>query len=546
MGLQRLVRNPYAKIARARNVALLPQSQSSRQHSLPRKKSSLRRPFLPHQPPPNDYLDMRRASMDPLTLMPGRADGLSPSPSPFPLHHVRASLPDTSLYAASRRYVREIPAHGPLPLPGFTFGAASVGSPTDDDPPSPDFSTYSFPAKDDTTNTTEDDDVISSFSFGNLSRFGSAVSIATSESSVFSNSGFYDIGDLAPDQERRSSWYVRPPAPSMALCAKVTSILPHDSGSAHHAQLPSVTPGLDGAIPPLQNPAPVTTDGYRDENSMGTVLVPGANLDPQPQADDVSPASTFSSPASTASPDGSPATQSSTPPANVSVSNTTELVSSFSVVSGNPGPPNGGPLRLNSLKPSEQQEQQPLRHSFTNQTPPPSQQQLANGHQRRAVESDPSFTLDDNPKSRITMIPGSNQPVTAALLSGANIGIQSVNEQHKSGPFSRGPSLPATSDPADGQGDYTAQYLDLMDGLNFDTPLAMLNGESATPMAGQGGQRSSGVAGCDTLARLGLDIEVGDFITNNAVTSASASFGPSPAASGITTSQPTFGIAFGS
>jgi hypothetical protein len=133
--------------------------------------------------------------------MPSRPGGLSPSSSPFPLHPVRASLPDTSLYATPRKYVREI--SGPLPVPGFTFGAASA---TQDEPASPDLSSYSFPAKDDTT---EDDDVMSSCSFGDLSRFGSAISIATSESSVFSKSNFYDIGDIAPDQERRSSWYVR-------------------------------------------------------------------------------------------------------------------------------------------------------------------------------------------------------------------------------------------------------------------------------------------------------------------------------------------------
>ncbi|KXN85341.1 Homeobox protein HD-10 [Leucoagaricus sp. SymC.cos] len=132
-----------------------------------------------------------------------RTDGLSPSLSPRPLHAVRASLPDTSVFTSSRRYVSQIP--GPLPEPNFTFGAPSLSSPTDDEPSSPDLSSYSFPPKDDST---EDDDVMSSLSFDTLSRFGSAVSIATSESSVFSSPAFYDIGELAPNQDRRSSWYV--------------------------------------------------------------------------------------------------------------------------------------------------------------------------------------------------------------------------------------------------------------------------------------------------------------------------------------------------
>jgi hypothetical protein len=134
--------------------------------------------------------------------MPSRTDGLSPSLSPRPFNAIRASLPDTSLFTSARRYAPQIP--GPLPEPNFTFGAASV-SPTEDEPPSPDLSSYSFPPRDDAT---EDDDVMSSISFETLSRFGSTVSVATSESSVFSNPAFYDIGELAPDQDRRGSWYV--------------------------------------------------------------------------------------------------------------------------------------------------------------------------------------------------------------------------------------------------------------------------------------------------------------------------------------------------
>lgn len=204
--LQRLVMHPYAHHARARNGTLFgPHSpslpQSGRQSSLSGKQPvslQARKSFLSHRGPPSNYLDMRRASIDPRTLMSCRTDGSSPSPSPRPLYAVRASLPDTSLFT-SRRYVTQIP--GPLPEPNFTFGAATTSSPTDDVPPSPDFSSYSFPSREDVA---EDDDDVSSFSFGNLSRFGSAVSVATSESSVF-----YDTGELPPNQNRRGSWCVK-------------------------------------------------------------------------------------------------------------------------------------------------------------------------------------------------------------------------------------------------------------------------------------------------------------------------------------------------
>lgn len=231
--LQRLVMHPYAQLARARNGALFgprspSQAPSPHQHSLPRGKTwplQPRNTIMPHQPPPTSYLDTRRASMDPRTLMPHRLDGLSPLSRP--LHPVRASLPDTSLFSTSRRYVPQIP--GPLPAPNFTFGAATVSSPgsTEYDLPSPDFSSYSFPSRD---NGAEDDDAVSvsCLSFETLSRFGSAVSIATSDSSVFSNPGFYGIGsppgELAPNQ-RRSSWCVT--SFNLAFSVQLTSTFLH-------------------------------------------------------------------------------------------------------------------------------------------------------------------------------------------------------------------------------------------------------------------------------------------------------------------------------
>lgn len=547
--LQRLVTHPYAQLARARNGALFgPRSpslpQPSRQHSLPnRKPLSLQsqRRMLPHHPPPNDYLDMRRASMDPRTLMPNRADGLSPSPSPHSFHPVRASLPDTSLFGTSRRYVPQIP--GPLPAPNFTFGAATVSSPcsADDDPPSPDLSSYSFPPKDDVA---EDDDVISSFSFESLSRFGSAVSIATSESSVLSNPGFYDIGsapgELAPDQERRSSWYVNV---SLLAWHFVFIFSFHDSGSTHHAQSANVATGLNGAIPPLQSSAPVTT-----ESSTRTVRVPGVNNDPQRKTDDVSPLLTFS-PASTAPLDNGSATGSSTPPANVSASHTSELVSPFSAISGKPGLPSGSSLSPQNPELLEQQEQQSLAHipSLT-QIPPSNQQQLMARHQMRAVGGDVSSIFDESTESRIGIAataPGDSQSMTPVVLTDHKVaGAQSMDKQLKAPPTHDETSLATTRDLAKAQGGYAAQYHDLMGGYCLGVPLAMLDTEPTMHAIGQHAQRQSTVVGCDPMASLAANIDFDGFTANGIATSAPYSAGPS--VSGIGVNQPGFEVSFGS
>jgi len=102
---------------------------------------------------------------------------------------VRASLPDQHLYAiTSRPLVSPIP--GPLPAPGYQFGVASSTSPEsiDSERNSPD-SLRSFPFRAD-----EFDDE----SHDAYSRFGSVASIATSDSSYYSE---------LPN-ERRDSWFV--------------------------------------------------------------------------------------------------------------------------------------------------------------------------------------------------------------------------------------------------------------------------------------------------------------------------------------------------
>ncbi|KAJ3569861.1 hypothetical protein NP233_g4784 [Leucocoprinus birnbaumii] len=442
-------------------------------------------PFCPTRAPPNHYLDMRRASMDPRTLMPSRTDGLSPSLSSRPLHAIRSSLPDTSLFTSSRRYVSQIP--GPLPEPGFTFGNATVSSPTDDEPPSPNLSSYSFPPREDAT---EDDDVMSSISFETLSRFGSAVSVATSESSVFSNPAFYDIGDLAPNQDSR--------------------------GSCGSAQLAScVTANLDGTMqPPMQSPAPVTNDGYFDES---TILTAGVNHDSQSQVDGISPPSSFTSPASTASPDGGSATQSSTPPANGPVSNTHELASAFAHGSQKLSLANdnfGGDLDL-----LEQQQQLHSGSSSHVPTPPPNQQRADSGHQTQAVDNDHSFGFDGCSSTRIDVASESSASIALPALPGQGIRGTVNNQQSKN---------PLLSDEANqSRGEFAASYSHLMEGFDFGTAFAMFDSGSTLE------QRSGET--CDPLVNIGLGAGVNDYTTSGVVTS--ASYG---AAAGIAPNQPPF------
>ena len=214
--LQRLASNPFASLARAKNSALYGPgfgvSLPGRNHQLnlslyghPQKRG------LSHLAAIPQHANLRRLSMDSRSArVPSRLN-LSPSPSPLTPYNavVRASLPDHLFPVPSRQVASPIP--GPLPAPGFSFGAASDTSPTpssgDSERNSPD-SLQSF------TFRSEDNDEDGHYEA--YSRFGSIASIATSDSSI-NSSYFSELGGAAVDhlatpdvrvEDRRSSWYI--------------------------------------------------------------------------------------------------------------------------------------------------------------------------------------------------------------------------------------------------------------------------------------------------------------------------------------------------
>ena len=214
--LQRLASNPFASLARAKNSALYGPgfgvSLPGRNHQLdhtpyghPQRRGLSQLAATPQ------HASLRRLSMDSRSVrMPSRLN-LSPSPSPLTPYNavVRASLPDHLFPVPSRQVASPIP--GPLPAPGFSFGAASDTSPTpssgDSERNSPD-SLQSF------TFRSEDNDEDGHYEA--YSRFGSIASIATSDSSI-NSSYFSELSGAAVDhlatadvraEDRRSSWYI--------------------------------------------------------------------------------------------------------------------------------------------------------------------------------------------------------------------------------------------------------------------------------------------------------------------------------------------------
>ena len=231
--LQRLASNPFAGLARAKNTALYgpgfgvaqpgATAPSLRHYHLTRLPYAYppvsghghhthghhaRRSVAPVLP---QYSTTRRLSMD------SRQTRLAAMASPAPLTPydavIRASLPEHHLFALSARALAS-PIPGPLPSPGFSFGAAStpsMASPSsgDSERNSPD-SLRSFPFR-----SEELDEDATSPTYDAYSRFGSIASVATSESSI--TSAYYaDIGGpIAPSDpaatapgERRGSWCV--------------------------------------------------------------------------------------------------------------------------------------------------------------------------------------------------------------------------------------------------------------------------------------------------------------------------------------------------
>ncbi|EAU91473.2 hypothetical protein CC1G_01962 [Coprinopsis cinerea okayama7 len=201
--LQRLASNPYAPIARTKNSALFGPRfgvASPGRFSTNRVSSQFSaRPPL-HHCPSVPHVNIRRSSMDSRRLgLVLRTTALSPAPATTPYINSRASLPDGNLYAVSSRQVGS-PIPGPLPSPNFSFGAASTPSMTspssaDSERNSPDsLRSFSFPGTDD-----REDDGGMSPTYDAYSRFGSIVSIATSESSIAS-SYYPEIGGPRVDQ----------------------------------------------------------------------------------------------------------------------------------------------------------------------------------------------------------------------------------------------------------------------------------------------------------------------------------------------------------
>lgn len=237
--LQRLALHPYANLARAKNTALygagvgVASSDSPGQDVPPISADG-----SPHYHLMNNRLystqrlqrrfvsssalsaaarygsssaahisNLRRLSMDSRAL---RLSSLqrthSPSPSPLSTYSAttRSSLPESHLYSIAARPVGS-PIPGPLPTPGFQFGAATSSTPSIASPSSIDSERNS-------------PDSLRSFSFGGdeenqssppyeayTSRFSSVASIATSESSL--NSAYY--GGSTVDQDRlNAAWYV--------------------------------------------------------------------------------------------------------------------------------------------------------------------------------------------------------------------------------------------------------------------------------------------------------------------------------------------------
>ncbi|KAJ7899613.1 hypothetical protein B0H14DRAFT_3779653 [Mycena olivaceomarginata] len=162
--LVRRAANPYAGIARAKNMA-------TQRLSHGRRNQYMSRPSMPHCATGPFPQHNRHASMD------ARGYHIPPSPSPSPLspyHAVRASLPDHHLYHVSSRPVTA-PIPGPLPSPGFSFGVANASPDSDRNSPV-DFGGFSFPPA--SGAETEGDDSSASHQ---MSRFGSFASESPSD-----------------------------------------------------------------------------------------------------------------------------------------------------------------------------------------------------------------------------------------------------------------------------------------------------------------------------------------------------------------------------
>ncbi|KAG6873414.1 hypothetical protein C0995_015839 [Termitomyces sp. Mi166 len=281
--LQRLVNNPYAPLARAKNGVIF----GSRAVA-PLRRSLCRTP-APRIASAPYRLDMRRASTGNFRV--SSQSTAPPSPPPLsPYNGVRTSLPDHDLYAVSSRTISP-PLPGPLPSPNFSFGAASTPSMVstssgDSECYSPDPQHYAY------RESEQDEDEGTPASYYSLSRFGSITSIATSDSSL--NSAYF------PDQV---GCYEQDLGSRRGSCV-----------SGHFAELMS---GLDVSCSQdtVSSHDHLAYAVHEDTHTAGILPVVGKDLDVT---------TTYPSPSSTVSPGGSPHPQ-GTPPPSVPISRSSEL-----------------------------------------------------------------------------------------------------------------------------------------------------------------------------------------------------------------------------
>ena len=204
--LQRLANNPYAHLARAKNTGVFgSQAIASVRRSPPSRLGDFAFQTSASMPYP---ADVRRASFHAFPITPQGT--VSPSPSSLSPHHaIRTSLPENQLYTTARTLSSE-PLPGPLPAPGFSFGAANTSSMMSarsggSEGGSPD-SLHAFECRE--VEQDDEDGILPSAPYYSSSRFGSIASVATSDSSL--NSIYL------PDSEynlsvRRDSWYLLGP-----------------------------------------------------------------------------------------------------------------------------------------------------------------------------------------------------------------------------------------------------------------------------------------------------------------------------------------------
>jgi hypothetical protein len=303
--LLRLATHPYAQHARARNGAIF----GGRFYS-PQGRFTDPSPFYPVGRSPANLHNIRPRQLNSSvhSLVPihrpydfgGPTSCVPPSSSSLtPFHAVRATLPGNNNHhhVMSMRTVSS-PLPGPLPSPGFSFGAANSSPPQipspierDSPDPMPEYP-FSFPRRLDDTDAEDD---ATSASYDAFSRFGSISSYAGSESS--NTSAYSDVGscDFPYKSDGRRGSRANGPFLNMMSGLEVTP--PNDAHATPY--LPQEEIGTSAT--------PIPTDRL-GLHGTGDGQVTAA----------------YPSPSSTVSPGGTPHTQDTNPPC-LPISRSSEL-----------------------------------------------------------------------------------------------------------------------------------------------------------------------------------------------------------------------------